>query len=156
MKDGTWRVGRKVGRTVYIGDELVGLMDTPELAETVVRAVNGLREFETQAQFGAATPIYSCARQVLSDDPSNVVLFECTLLDEHEGPHLDRGHSWVDAEPDEGDGVRDYRLPNGRWASAVIHEYVTRSRQPVDPCSCRPLPNGLDVDQRCPSHGRTS
>ena len=35
-----WRTGRKVGRTVYIGDELVGVMDTPELAEQVVRAVN--------------------------------------------------------------------------------------------------------------------
>lgn len=43
-----WRVGRKVGRTVYRqrgpdpadGDELIGLMDTPELAALVVEAVN--------------------------------------------------------------------------------------------------------------------
>lgn len=35
-----WRVGRKVGRTVYIGDELVGVMDSPELASQVVSAVN--------------------------------------------------------------------------------------------------------------------
>lgn len=43
------RVGRKVGRTLYIqsgdepsdDDELVGLMDTPELAAIVVAAVNG-------------------------------------------------------------------------------------------------------------------
>jgi hypothetical protein len=43
-----WRVGRKVGRTLYIqksedpadGDELIGMMDTPELAAQVVDAVN--------------------------------------------------------------------------------------------------------------------
>lgn len=36
-----WRVGRKVGRTVYSGDTLIGLMDTPGLARIVVDAVNG-------------------------------------------------------------------------------------------------------------------
>jgi hypothetical protein len=41
-----WRAGRSVGRTIYIhqGDDeegrLVGLMDTPELAATVIEAVN--------------------------------------------------------------------------------------------------------------------
>jgi hypothetical protein len=35
-----WRVGRSVGRTVYQGDELIGVMDTPELAALVVAAVN--------------------------------------------------------------------------------------------------------------------
>lgn len=38
--DGVWRVGRKVKRTVYVGEVLVGLMDTPALAEQVVTAVN--------------------------------------------------------------------------------------------------------------------
>lgn len=46
----TWRVGRSVGRTIYrqVGpdatkaDELIGLMDTPELARMVVDAVNAL------------------------------------------------------------------------------------------------------------------
>lgn len=44
----TWRTGRKVGRTIYRqngvdpadGDTLIGLMDTPELAQLVVDAVN--------------------------------------------------------------------------------------------------------------------
>lgn len=36
-----WRTGRKVGRTIYRNDELVGVMDTPQLAEQVVDAVNG-------------------------------------------------------------------------------------------------------------------
>lgn len=45
---GRWRVGRKVGRTIYqqIGpeasddDPLIGVMDTPEFAQLVVEAVN--------------------------------------------------------------------------------------------------------------------
>lgn len=43
-----WRTGRSVGRTIYRqigddpakGDELIGVMDTPELATLVVDAVN--------------------------------------------------------------------------------------------------------------------
>lgn len=43
-----WRVGRKLGRTVYIEgdspdpdhDHFVGLMDTSDLAEFVVKCVN--------------------------------------------------------------------------------------------------------------------
>lgn len=37
---GMWRVGRSVGRTLYVGDQLIGVMDTSELAELVVEAVN--------------------------------------------------------------------------------------------------------------------
>jgi hypothetical protein len=40
-----WRVGRSVGRTIYDAtDELIGLMDTPELAEVVVGAVNAVED----------------------------------------------------------------------------------------------------------------
>lgn len=43
-----WRTGRKVGRTIYAqmgpepsdDDPLIGVMDTPDLAHLVVRAVN--------------------------------------------------------------------------------------------------------------------
>lgn len=35
-----FRVGRTLGRTVYDGDTLIGLMDTPDLATMVVRALN--------------------------------------------------------------------------------------------------------------------
>ena len=42
-----WRTGGQVGRTIYDGrGELIGLMDTIELAERVVRAVNAWREPE--------------------------------------------------------------------------------------------------------------
>lgn len=48
-EDFTWRVGRKVGRTIYAvvgkqmandSDVLVGVMDTPELAAAAVEAHN--------------------------------------------------------------------------------------------------------------------
>jgi hypothetical protein len=49
-----WRTGRSVGRTVYVqateepakGDRLIGVMDTPELAERVVAAVNAVERLE--------------------------------------------------------------------------------------------------------------
>ena len=46
-----WRVGRKVGRTLYRDEQLVGLMDTPELAAEVVEAMN---EAETLTLIGTA------------------------------------------------------------------------------------------------------
>jgi hypothetical protein len=36
----TWRVGRKLGRTLYKDDQCVGMVDTPELAAEIVRAMN--------------------------------------------------------------------------------------------------------------------
>ena len=42
---GEWRTGRKVGRTLYNEDgELVGLLDTPELAERVAGALRMVNE----------------------------------------------------------------------------------------------------------------
>lgn len=39
---GPFRTGRKLGRTVYNGDDiLIGVMDTPELGAMVVDALNG-------------------------------------------------------------------------------------------------------------------
>jgi hypothetical protein len=35
-----WRVGRSVGRTLYCGDELVGMVDTPALAEAICEAMS--------------------------------------------------------------------------------------------------------------------
>lgn len=36
-----WRVGRKLGRTIYRDDECVGMVDTPEIAAAIVAAMNG-------------------------------------------------------------------------------------------------------------------
>ena len=41
---GRWRTGRSLGRTLYIGDRLVGLMDSVALADEVVAAVNAYAE----------------------------------------------------------------------------------------------------------------
>jgi hypothetical protein len=38
-----WRVGRKLGRTLYLGDTFVGLMDSQFLAEKVAATMNGER-----------------------------------------------------------------------------------------------------------------
>lgn len=35
-----YRVGRHLGRTIYDGDRLIGMMDTPELGAEVVDALN--------------------------------------------------------------------------------------------------------------------
>lgn len=35
-----WRVGRSVGRTLYLDGKLIGLVDTPELAAEIVETMN--------------------------------------------------------------------------------------------------------------------
>lgn len=35
-----WRTGHKLGRTLYIGDTLIGMVDTPALAAEIVEAMN--------------------------------------------------------------------------------------------------------------------
>lgn len=35
-----WRIGRKVGRTIYWRNVLIGLVDTPVLAAAIVHAMN--------------------------------------------------------------------------------------------------------------------
>ena len=36
-----WRTGRKLGRTLYLDEVCVGMVDTPELARAIVEAMNG-------------------------------------------------------------------------------------------------------------------
>ena len=48
---GRWRTGRKLGRTIYVqvgdrpsdGDHLIGVMDTPGLAQEAVDGVNAIK-----------------------------------------------------------------------------------------------------------------
>lgn len=37
----TWRVGRKLGRTLYRDEVCVGMVDTPEIAAAIIEAMNG-------------------------------------------------------------------------------------------------------------------
>lgn len=45
-----WRVGRKVGRTLYRAEQLVGMMDTPELAAEAVEPRGQVGEERPDAQ----------------------------------------------------------------------------------------------------------
>ncbi len=44
-----WRVGRKSGRTVYMHNMLVGMMDTPGIAKLVVDVMNLMTEAAVEA-----------------------------------------------------------------------------------------------------------
>lgn len=50
---GNWRVGRKLGRTLYRDDICVGMVDNPELAAEIVEAMNR-RASRTAPATGAA------------------------------------------------------------------------------------------------------
>jgi hypothetical protein len=40
-----WRVGRKLGRTLYRDDVVVGMVDTPEIAAAIIEAMNAAAAF---------------------------------------------------------------------------------------------------------------
>lgn len=83
-----WRVGTKLGRTLYNehGD-LVGMMDTPALAARVVEAVNAF----DAAVATRPLPVYPCCHR-------NGVRV-CTLVKDHGGEWHDDGQAcWPTAE----------------------------------------------------------
>lgn len=41
---GKWRQGKKVGRTLYIDNILVGVVDTSEIAKAIVDKMNNKKE----------------------------------------------------------------------------------------------------------------
>lgn len=60
--DRPWRVGRKVGRTVYDAhDRLIGVMDTPVLARLVVTGANAL-DASGPTEVPEARPYVNCGR----------------------------------------------------------------------------------------------
>jgi hypothetical protein len=42
MSKPRWRVGTKLGRTLYVNDHCVGMVDSPEIAAEIVAALNGV------------------------------------------------------------------------------------------------------------------
>jgi hypothetical protein len=42
----TWRVGKKLGRTLYINEEFAGVMDSPAVAAEIVAAMNWMSEID--------------------------------------------------------------------------------------------------------------
>jgi hypothetical protein len=69
-----WRVGQKLGRTLYRNEVCVGMVDTPELAKEIVAAMNGVapddREGIARALTREANRIF---RKQEKDYPSNVL-----------------------------------------------------------------------------------
>lgn len=68
-----WRVGTKVGRTIYIDDQLVGMMDTPELARQVVDAVSMVDRLAEALRKALDSPVFS----VMTDEEMDA--FEAEL-----------------------------------------------------------------------------
>jgi hypothetical protein len=70
--DGHWRVGRHLGRTLYVDDQVVGMVDTPELGDAIVAAMNGdgLEQARTEGRREAdnainwTTSCIGCAKQL--------------------------------------------------------------------------------------------
>jgi hypothetical protein len=85
-----WRVGRKVGRTVYEGagddGKLIGVMDTRELAALVVESVN--RAMGSAAKTATAEP---CTCSLLGDCPMHrsMAKAKTTVCPVCEGPPCD-------------------------------------------------------------------
>lgn len=52
---GEWRVGRKLGRTLYRDEQFVGLVDTAEIASEIVEAMNG--RLRALAPAGCGCPV---------------------------------------------------------------------------------------------------
>jgi hypothetical protein len=59
-------VGRKVGRTIYLDDELVGVMDTPALAQGVVDALTD-QAWRREARYREALSEIESGRWLASD-----------------------------------------------------------------------------------------
>lgn len=68
MGEPRYRVGRTLGRTIYDGDTLIGMMDTPELGAHLVDALNAY-DHDTP---GRANSLYFVdryhGRLILNDD----------------------------------------------------------------------------------------
>jgi hypothetical protein len=84
-----WRVGTKLGRTLYNehGD-LVGMMDTPELAARVVEAVNAFDQAQAEKDSGPR-----CGHRLGTH--------ACTMPANHGGDWHDDGKAcWPTWEPE--------------------------------------------------------
>lgn len=69
-----WRVGEKLGRTLYRNGQCVGMVDTRELAEEIVRCMNGEAPNDRE---GIAAAISREANRIWQDQekdyPSNTL-----------------------------------------------------------------------------------
>jgi NTP pyrophosphatase (non-canonical NTP hydrolase) len=78
---GRWRTGRRVGRTLYLDDVLVGVVDTPELAAQVVAAVNASSPTGDRERQGNAAMLAEFHR-VFAHPDTDALWLRPTLHDE--------------------------------------------------------------------------
>jgi hypothetical protein len=79
-----WRVGSKVGRTLYLDGELAGLMDMPDLAAMVVEAMNA-----RGATMAVPVEPKCSAWFDTPDHTGSMVARRCMLGRDHAGDHED-------------------------------------------------------------------
>jgi hypothetical protein len=77
-----WRVGTKLGRTLYKDGQCVGMVDTPELASEIVSAMTRLDEI-LRAEFPNHDLLPGCGGPYRMDAPGGPVC-SCGLPSRHE------------------------------------------------------------------------
>lgn len=74
----TWRTGRKLGRTLYENDRVVGMVDTAEIAERIVRAMNAPeRELRDCFACGHSAGAHAARSEHDPDDITDCGLCHC-------------------------------------------------------------------------------
>ncbi len=95
-----WRVGTKLGRTLYKDDRCVGMVDTPELAAEIVSAMTRADEM-LRAEFPDYDMLPGCGGPSIMDAPGGPVC-SCGQPSRHESGWCGRtGRCYtVDARPE--------------------------------------------------------
>lgn len=62
----TWRVGRTLGRTLYRDEQCVGMVDTPELAAEIVKALDEWAKLNEAVVAAAETAIIAVSQRDLA------------------------------------------------------------------------------------------
>lgn len=114
-----WRVGRSTGRTLWRDDVLVGMVDSPEIAQDIVaamRVVGRLLAEQPEAVRERSQDAWQCPAETWSwwhftDQQVDAYWIRCTLLGRHE-EHEDEntGLCWRTGERPSGDVIRESRI----------------------------------------------
>lgn len=95
---GAWRVGREQLRTLYFNDELVGLVDTPELALVLTTAANLAHATLSDELVAELRSAANDARQVLAATKSD---FTARVVAQFVVDHLKRVEEIIGGDDDD-------------------------------------------------------
>lgn len=94
-----WRVGGKLKRTLYKHDQLVGLVDTAEIAAEIVETMNRVGRLLDEvrgpmAERGLGSPDFPWIRRIIDEDVAPVPHYACTrcgalVANSQAGKHAD-------------------------------------------------------------------